>query len=56
MLHGVTFNEKVIRRVSSILSHDISTEEMWSVIRDGFVADPEVVLGNDCCQQPNCLF
>ena len=29
------------------------SEEMWSAIRDGFVAGAEVVLGEDCHQQPD---
>ena len=33
----------------------MSTEEMWSAIHDGFVAGAEVVLGEDCRQQPDWL-
>ena len=29
------------------------TEEIWGAIRDGFVAGAEVVLGEDCHQQPD---
>jgi len=28
---------------------------MWSAIYDGFVAGDEVVLGEDCCRQPDWL-
>jgi len=31
----------------------MSTEEMRSTIHNGFVAGAEVVLGEDCCQQPD---
>ena len=43
---GVTL--EVVRRVRSVWSDDMSTEEMQSAICDGFVAGDEVVVGEDC--------
>ena len=43
---GVTL--EVVRRVRSVWSDDMSTEEMRSAICDGFVAGDEVVVGEDC--------
>jgi len=44
--------EEVVRRVTSIWSDDMSTEETWSATRDEVVAGAEVVIGEDCRQQP----
>ena len=40
-------NEEVVRRVRSVWSSGMSSEEKWSTIRDGFVAGAEVVAGED---------
>jgi len=45
---GVAFNDEVVKRISSVWSDDVSFEEKWSTIRDGFVAGAEAVLGEDC--------
>jgi len=49
---GVAFNDEVVKRISSVWSDDMSFEEKWSTIRDGFVAGAEAVLGEDCRRQP----
>ena len=45
---GLAFNEEVVGRVNSMWNDDMSTQEKWKVLRDGFVASAEVVLGEDC--------
>ena len=43
---GLAFNEEVVK--NSMWNDDISTQENWNVLCDGFVAGAEVVLGEDC--------
>jgi len=50
---GVAFNDDVVKRISSVWSDDMSFEEKWSTVRDGFVAGAEAVLGEDCRRQPD---
>ena len=50
---SLAFNKEVVGRVNSMWDDVMSTQVKWKVFRDGFVSDTEVVLGEDCCRQPD---
>ena len=45
---SMAFNEEIVGRVNSTWNDVMSTQEKWKVLRDGFVAGAEMVLGKDC--------